>query len=167
MRLFLIAWECSVWNYIMVNLNRKADIFENLNIAILILYQTYTFINNCVGVWVEEIVLCGVLGTHSGQSVGQTLLWHQECNDLMFSVVYKGLKDCMTLKQFFTCRTYFSSDIFCHFEHFEHNNRGRKTTDLRVCPRQQCWLVILGPVSLGSTTTSLACKSFCYSRCHS
>lgn len=64
MRLFLIAWECSVWNYIMVSLNRKADIFENLNIAILILYQTYTFISNCVGVWVEEIVLCGVRWGH-------------------------------------------------------------------------------------------------------
>lgn len=34
----------------MINLSRKAGIFENLNIAILILYQTYTFINNCVGV---------------------------------------------------------------------------------------------------------------------
>lgn len=71
MRLFLIAWECSVWNYIMVNLNRKADIFENLNIAILILYQTYTFINNCVGVWVEEIVLCGVRWGHTVDTESQ------------------------------------------------------------------------------------------------
>ncbi|CAN0514460.1 unnamed protein product [Rangifer tarandus platyrhynchus] len=125
----------------MVNLNRKADIFENLNIAILILCQTYTFINKCRGLSRRNCLVWGALGTHSGhaKSAGQTLLWHQDCNDLMFYVVYKGLKDCMTLKQFFICRTYFSSDIFCHFEHFEHNNRGRKTTDLRVCSRQQCW----------------------------
>lgn len=109
----------------------------------------------------------GAMGTHSGhgKSAEQTLLWHQDCNDLMFYVVYKGLKDCMTLKQFFICRTYFS-DIFYHFEHFEYNNRGRKTTDLGVCFHQQRWLVILVPggqtVSLGSTIASLAYKSFCY-----
>lgn len=114
----------------------------------------------------------GLDGAHSGhgKSVVRTLLWHRDCSDLMFYVVYKGLKDCMTLKQFFICRTYFS-DIFCHFEHFEYNNRGRTTADLGVCLCQHCWLVILVPggqaVSLGSTIASLACKSFCYLRCHS
>lgn len=29
-------------------------------------------------------------------TVEQALLWHQDGNDLMFSVVFKGLKDCMT-----------------------------------------------------------------------
>lgn len=29
-------------------------------------------------------------------TVEQALLWHQDGNDLMFYVVFKGLKDCMT-----------------------------------------------------------------------
>lgn len=72
----------------------------------------------------------------------------------------------MTLKQFFICRTYFS-DIFYHFEHFEYNNRGRKTTDLGVCFTSTIvgwsfWLPGGQTVSLGSTIASLAYKSFCY-----
>lgn len=88
----------------------------------------------------------------------------------MFYVVYKGLKDCMTFKNNSSSVEPTSSDIFYHFEHFEYNNRGRKTTDLGVCFISNAWLVILVPggqtVSLGSTIASLAYNHFVTSRCH-
>lgn len=42
------------------------------------------------------VVLCGVRWGHVVDTTEQALLWHQDGNDLMFYVVSKGLKDCMT-----------------------------------------------------------------------
>lgn len=36
-----MAWECSIWNCIMINLNRKENFFENLNVSILISIKHY------------------------------------------------------------------------------------------------------------------------------
>lgn len=91
----------------------------------------------------------GEVGTCSGhrKSMEQALLWHRDCNDLMFYVVFKGLKDCVTLKRFFIFRTYFSPDIFCLCEHFKYNSRERKRN-------QQIWEC----VSVSSVGWSFWCK---------
>lgn len=81
-------------------------------------------------------------------TVEQALLWHQDGNDLMFYVVFKGLKDCMT-----------------------YNNRERKIMFIWQCD-QECvflsGLVILVPggqtVSLGSTVVSSPGKSLFHLR---
>lgn len=112
------------------------------------LYQTL-FINNCLGVQQKKSdCLCGVRWGHTVDTVEQALLWHQDGNDLMFSVVFKGLKDCMT-----------------------YNNRERKIMFIWQCDQECVFLsgvVILVPggqtVSLGSTVVSSPGKSLFHLR---
>lgn len=75
-------------------------------------------------------------------TVEQALLWHQDGNDLMFYVVFKGLKDCMTI--------------------------GREKSCLFVIRSFSGGLVILVPggqaVSLGSTVVPSPGKSLFHLR---
>lgn len=128
----------------MVNLNRKAKFLWKPKRFYIDLYQTDLFIN-CLGVWVEEIEMsCAGWGgdIQWTQLMEQALLWHQDCNDLMSYVVFRGLKVCMT-----------------------YNKRERKINHiyLGVCFSQQfwsfgCWVDRL--FSLGSTVASSPRKSF-------
>lgn len=128
----------------MVNLNRKAKFLWKPKRFYIDLYQTDLFIN-CLGVWVEEIeVSCAGWGgdVQWTQSMEQALLWHQDCNDLMSYVVFRGLKVCMT-----------------------YNKRERKINHiyLGVCFSQQFWSFgCQGDrlFSLGSTVASSPGKSF-------
>lgn len=81
------------------------------------------------------------------QSMEQALPWHQDCNDLMFYVVFKGLKVCMT-----------------------YNNRKINHIYLGVCFSQQFWSFwcqVDGLFHWAGPLLLYQVNNFLYPRCHS
>lgn len=149
-----IAWECSIWNCIIINLNRKAKCLWKLKHCYI-----------CVGVWVEkdDYLVQDKEGTCSGHrnSMEQTLLWHQDWNDLMFYVV---LKHHLTWKWFFIHRTYFSLDALTALN-ILHITERNKPVSVGGLSSAQLWSFscqFWQTVPVGSTTAPLPGKSLCH-----
>lgn len=162
MRLFFIAWECSLWNCIMVSLNRKATFLWKPKHCYIDLCQGYYLSIIMSGSEYEKLncLVQGDEGTRSGRrkSAGQVLLWHRGCHELMLCVVLTGWKDRMTLKWFFLCKTYRLAQIgfpSLTVSHTRTEREREKRTDL------ECVSVSgFGPFGAGLTDRCVG-RHFC------